>query len=293
MLHLAAYVVDFDEHDTADMAVQAAWFEQNPDSQHEILGAESDTEAYYGHQAKARELTRRAADSASRGDNKEAAGTWLALGAYREGLFGNFTEARKQAAEAIALSPGSQSVGFLAALVLAQAGDTVRAQFIAQDLNKQYPQATVVQSYALPSIRAAADLAKKDPAAALTDLQATAQIDLGGILYLPSNICLFPIEIRGQAYLAAHQGAAAAAEFQRIVDHPGLVLNCPMGPLAHLGLARAYVLQGSDPAATAGAQQNFSTKARDEYQQFFNLWKDADPDIPVLKEAKAEYVKLR
>jgi serine/threonine protein kinase/Flp pilus assembly protein TadD len=293
MLHLAAYVVDFDEHDTADMAVQTAWFEQNPDSQHEILGAESDTEAYYGHQAKARELTRRAADSASRGDNKEAAGTWLALGAYREGLFGNFAEARKQAAEAITLSPGSQSVGFLAALVLAQAGDTVRAQFIAQDLNKQYPQATVVQSYALPSIRAAADLAKKDPAAALTDLQATAQIDLGGILYLPSNICLFPIEIRGQAYLAAYQGAAAATEFQRILDHPGLVLNCPMGPLAHLGLARAYVLQGSDPTATAGAQQSFSTKARDEYQQFFNLWKDADPDIPVLKEAKAEYVKLR
>jgi eukaryotic-like serine/threonine-protein kinase len=293
MLHLAAYVVDFDEHDTADMAVQTAWFDQNPDSQHEIYGAESDTEAYYGHQAKAREFTRRAADSASRGDNKEAAGTWLALGAYREGLFGNFAEARKQAAEAIALSPGSQSVGFLAALVLAQADDTVRAQNIAQDLDKQFPQATVVQSYALPSIRAAVELAKKDPAAALTELEATAQIDLGGILYLPSNICLFPIEIRAQAYLAAHQGPAAAAEFQRILDHPGLVLNCPMGPLAHLGLARSYVLQGSDPTAPADAQQSFSTKARDEYQQFFNLWKDADPDIPVLKEAKAEYVKLR
>jgi eukaryotic-like serine/threonine-protein kinase len=293
MLHLAAYVVDFAQHDTAGMAVQTAWFDQNPDSQHEIYGAESDTEAYYGHQARAREFTRRAAESASRGDNKEAAGTWLALGAYREDLSGNFVDARNQAAQAIALSPGSQSVGFLAALALARAGDGVRAQNIAQELNKEYPQATVVQSYALPSIRAAVQLAKKDPAAALTELQATAQIDLGGILYLPSNICLFPIEIRAQAYLAAHQGAAAAAEFQRILDHPGLVLNCPMGPLAHLGLARSYVLQVSDPSARADARQSFSTKARDEYRQFFNLWKDADPDIPVLKEAKSEYVKLR
>jgi eukaryotic-like serine/threonine-protein kinase len=293
MLHLASYVVDFDEHNTADMAVQSAWFDQNPDSQHEIYGAQSDTEAYYGHQAKARELTRRAEDSASRGDNKEAAGTWLALGAYREDLFGNFADARKQAADAIALSPGSQSVGFLAALALARAGDTARAQTIAQDLAKQYPQATVVQAYALPTIRAAADLAKKDPAAALADLQATAQIDLGGILYLPSNICLFPIEVRAQAYLAAHQGADAAAEFQRILDHPGLILNCPMGPLARVGLARAYVLQASDPNAPAGSQQSFSAKARDEYLQFFDVWKDADPDIPILKEAKAEYAKLK
>jgi hypothetical protein len=291
-LHLALYMVGFAEHNTADMAKQSTWFDDKPDFQHELFGAEADTEAYYGHQAKARKFTRRAADSASHADNKEAAGTWLALGAYREALFGNFAEARKQAAEAIALSPGSQSVGFLAAMAEAQAGDMAHALALAQDLNKQYPQATVVQSYAVPTVRAAAALAKKDPAAAQSELQATEQTDLGGILYLPANICLFPIEVRAEAYLASRQGVAAAAEFQRILDHPGLVLNCPMGALAHVGLARAYVLQAAAPDASSEAQLGFRTKARDEYQQFLTLWKDADSDIPVLQQAKSEFAKL-
>jgi serine/threonine protein kinase/Tfp pilus assembly protein PilF len=291
-LHLALYMVDFAEHNTADMAKQSAWFDDKPDLQHELFGAEADTEAYYGHQAKARKFTRHAADSASHADNKEAAGTWLALGAYREALFGNFAEARKQAAEAIALSPGSQSVGFLAAIAEAQAGDMTHALALAQDLNKQYPQATVVQSYAVPTVRAAAALAKKDPAAAQSELQATEQTDLGGILYLPANICLFPIEVRAEAYLASRQGVAAAAEFQRILDHPGLVLNCPMGALAHVGLARAYVLQAAAPDASADAQRGFRTKALDEYQQFLTLWQDADSDIPVLQQARSEFAKL-
>ncbi len=292
-LHLALYIVDFAEHNTVDMAKQAAWFDDKPDFQHELFGAEADTEAYYGHQAKAHEFTRRAADSASHADNKEAAGTWLALGAYREALFGNLAEARKQATEAIALSPGSQSVGFLAALAEAQAGDTVRAQALAQGLNKQYPQATVVQSYAVPTIRAAAALAKKDPASALSELQVTAPMDLGGILYLPANVCLFPVEVRAEAYLAAHHGAEAAAEFQKILDHPGLILNCPMGPLAYLGQARAYVLQAADPTASPAALQDFRAKARASFEQFFSVWKDADSDIPVLKQAKSEFSKLQ
>jgi serine/threonine protein kinase/Flp pilus assembly protein TadD len=291
-LHLALYMVDFAEHNTADMAKQSAWFDDKPDFQHELYGAQADTEAYYGHQAKARELTRRASDSASHADNKEAAGTWLALGAYREALFGNLADARKLAAEAIALSPDSQSVGFLAALAQAQAGDSVHALALAQTLNKQYPQATVVQSYAVPTIRAAAALAQKDPASALSELQATAEMDLGGILYLPANICLFPIEVRAEALLASHQGAAAAAEFQRILDHPGLVLNCPMGAIADVGLARAYALQAADPNATADARQSFRTKTRDEYQQFLTLWKDADSEIPVLIQAKSESAKF-
>jgi serine/threonine protein kinase/Flp pilus assembly protein TadD len=291
-LHLALYMVGFAEHNTADMAKQSAWFDDKPDFQHELFGAQADTEAYYGHQAKARELTRRAADSAIHTDNKEAAGTWLALGAYREALFGNPVEARKQAAEAIALSPGSQSVGFLAALAEAQAGDTTHALALAQDLNKQYPQATVVQSYAVPTIRAAAALSKKDPAAALNELQPTAEMDLGGILYLPANICLFPIEVRAEAYLAAHRGGEAAALFQRIIDHPGLVLNCPMGPLAHLGQARASALQVADPATSPTAQEDFRNKARASFQQFFDIWKDADSSIPVLLQAKSEFAKL-
>jgi Flp pilus assembly protein TadD len=291
-LHLALYMVNFAEHNTADMAKQAAWFDDKPDFQHELFGAQADTEAYYGHHAKARELTRRAADSAIRADNKEAAGTWLALDAYREALFGNFAEARKQAAEGNALSPGSQSIGFLAALAEGQAGDAAHALALAQDLNKQYSQATVVQSYALPTIRAAVALAKKDPAAALNELQATAEMDLGGILYLPANICLFPIEVRAEAYLASRRGQEAAAEFQRILDHPGLLLNCPMGPLAYLGQARAYALQAADRSATAVAQQDFRNKARASFQQFFDLWKDADSNIPVLIQAKSEFAKL-
>jgi serine/threonine protein kinase/Tfp pilus assembly protein PilF len=291
-LHLALYMVDFAEHNAADMAKQVAWFDDKPDFQHELYGAEADTEAFYGHQAKAREFTRRAADSALHGDNKEAAGTWLALGAYREALFGNLAEARKQAAEAIALSPDSQSVGFLAALAEAQAGDTVHPQVLVQNLNKQYPQATVVQSYAAPTIRAAAALAKKDPAAALNELQATAQMDLGGILYLPANICLFPIEVRAEAYLASRRGPEAATEFQRILDHPGLILNCPMGPLAYFGQARAYALEAADTTTTAAAQQDFRNKARAAFQQFFDLWKNADANIPVLNQAKSEFVKL-
>jgi serine/threonine protein kinase/Flp pilus assembly protein TadD len=293
VLHLGLYVVDFNEHNAADMVKQTAWFDDKPDFQHELFGAEADTEAYYGHQAKARELTRRAADSASHADNKEAAGTWLALGAYREALFGNFVEARRQATGAIALSPGSQSVGFLAALAEAQAGDKAHALALAQDLNKQYPQATVVQSYAVPTIRGAVALAKKDPATALTELQATAAMDLGGILYLPSNTCLFPVEARAEAYLAAHQGAAAVAEFQRILDHPGLVLNCPMGSLAYLGQGRAYAMEAADPFASPTTKEDLLGKARAGYQQFLTIWKDADPDVPILVAAKAEYAKLQ
>jgi serine/threonine protein kinase/Tfp pilus assembly protein PilF len=291
-LHLALYMVDFAGHNTADMAEQAAWFDDKPDFQHELFGAEADTEAYFGHQATAREFTRRAAESATRADNKEAAGTWLALGAYREALFGNLAEARKQAAEAISLSPDSQSVGFLAALAEAHAGDTLHSLALAQDLNKQYPQATVVQSYAVPTIRGAVALAQKDPATALTELQATASMDLGGILYLPSNTCLFPVEARAEAYLAGHQGAAAVAEFQRILDHSGLVLNCPMGSLAYLGQARAYALQAANPSASPTTKEALLDKARAAYQDFLRLWKDADPDISILIAAKAEYAKL-
>jgi hypothetical protein len=117
-------------------------------------------------------------------------------------------------------------------------------------------------------------------------------MDLGGILYLPANICLFPVEVRAEAYLAAHRGAEAAAEFQRIIDHPGLVLNCPMGPLAYLGQARAYALQAADPATSPTAQEDFRNKAGASFQQFFDLWKDADSNIPVLIQAKAEFAKL-
>jgi serine/threonine protein kinase/Flp pilus assembly protein TadD len=291
-IHLALYVIDFADGNSTDMAQQAQWFDGKPDFQYELLGSQADTAAYYGHLSAARNFTRRASELSIRLDNKEAAATWLALGAYREAHFGNLAEAREQAAAAISLSPASQSVGFLAALAQAQAGETVHAEALAQDLSKHNPLATAIQSYALPTIRAAAALAKKDPAAALAELQATAPVDLGGILYLPSNICLFPIETRAQAYLAARQGAAAVAEFQRILDHRGMVLNCPMGPLAYLGQARGYALEAADASLAPAAQQDFQRKARADYQQFFSIWKDADSDIPILQQAKSEFAKF-
>ena len=290
--HMGLYLVDFAEHNAADMAKQIAWFDDKPDYQHELFGAEADTEAYYGRLGKAREVTRRAADSALHGDNKEAAATWIALGAYREALFGNVAEAHKDAAQANALSPDSQSVEFITALAEARAGEATHPLALAQELDRQYPQATVVQSYAVPTIRAAAALAKKDPTAALTELRPTAEMDLGGILYLPANVCLFPIEVRAEAFLAAHRGAEAAAEFQRIIAHPGLIMNCPMGPLAYLGQARAYALQAADPATAPTAQEDFRNKARASFQQFFDLWKEADSNIPVLIQAKSEFSKL-
>jgi hypothetical protein len=118
-------------------------------------------------------------------------------------------------------------------------------------------------------------------------------MDLGGILYLPANVCLFPIEVRAEAFLAAHRGAEAAAEFQRIIDHPGLVMNCPMGPLAYLGQARAYALQAADQAASPAAKEDFRNKARASFQQFFDHWKNADANIPVLNQAKSEFAKLQ
>jgi tetratricopeptide (TPR) repeat protein len=280
-LHMVLYGLEFVERNPKGMAEQTAWFEGRPELQHEILALEADTEAYAGHDAKAREVTRHAIDAAVRADNKESAAVWQLLGAWREAAFGNIEEAKREATAGLALAPESRDAMQLAALVLALTGDPVKARAVAQELAKRYPLHTMVQSYWLPTIQAQLALNAKDAAGAITLLRNAANVEYGFTVSNGNNSCLYSVYLRGEAYLAAGQGDAASSEFQKIIDHPGIVWNCATGTLAHLELGRAYALAGD------------KTKARAAYQDFLTLWKDADPDVPVLKEAKAEFAKLQ
>ncbi len=241
-----------------------------------MLDIESDTAAYGGQFAKARELTRRASDSAQRSDKKEAAAYYEAEAAVREALVGNMSQAKQQARAALALSTGTD-VEALSAIALGLAGDAPQATRLAADVAKRLPEDTIVQFDNLPTIHAVAALTGSSANKALEALAPAAPYELG----LNSLVNLYPVYLRGEAYLAAHQGSAAAAEFQKILDHACVVQNEPIGALAHLGLARAYALSGDN------------VKAKSAYQDFLGLWKDADPDIPILKEAKTEYAKLQ
>ncbi len=244
-----------------------------------ILYVESDTAAYAGQFSKARELTRRASESAQRVDEKETAAAYEAEAAWREALVGNMSQAKQQAQAALALSTG-RDVEAISAIALGLGGDTAQATRLAADLAKRFPENTSVQSNYLPTIRAATALQGGSASKAIEALVPVAPYELGS----PAQIitfALYPVYLRGEAYLAAHQGSAAASEFQKILDHPGVVGNEVIGALAHLGLARAYALSGE------------SVKSRTAYQNFFTLWKDADPDVPILKEAKVEYAKLQ
>jgi serine/threonine protein kinase/tetratricopeptide (TPR) repeat protein len=277
---IAMYGLAFLQGDAKAMEEQARWFEEKPDLKHMILAVESGTEAYAGHLNRARELTRSARDSAVRADDKESAGLYELDAAWREAAFGNVNDARREAAAGLALAPQSRDVQVMAGLVLALSGDTKRAQAVAQDASKSFPLHTLIQSYWLPTIQAQIALSGKDAAGATKRLHAATSMELGLPLSNSFNSCLYPVYVRGQAYLAAGQGSPAAAEFQKILDHRGLVWNCATGALARLGLGRAYATSGD------------TAKAKAAYKDFLTLWKDADPDIPVLKEAKAEYGKL-
>ena len=275
-LHIYAYVIDFIASDARGMADEGSWFEAHPDAKHEFFELEADTAAYYGHLQKAREMTKRAADAADRTDNKESSALWQNNSAFREAVFGNAAEARKDASAALAHAVSSEDAQTESALVFAMSGDSAHAQSIAQTLAKRYPLNTQIQSYWLPVIQAQLALAQKNPARALELLQTPAPMELAPTFSSLNNSCLYPIYIRGEAYLAQKQGSAAAAEFQKILDHRGLVWNCPTGAYAHLGIARAYALAGD------------TAKAKSAYNDFLTLWKDADPDIPILREAKSE-----
>ena len=256
------YVLAFVEGDSKGMAEQVAWFDgKSPNTQYAFLSLEAETEAYRGHTRAAQEFSRRAAAAAVQAGDLEAAASYHLKAAWRETVFGDMSDARKEVASALELVPQSEDVEAWGAEVLARTGNATRAQTLAQDLAKRFPRHTIIRRYWLPMIEAQFALAAKKPAEAIERLREAEPLE--------ARSCIYSYE-RGEAYLAAGQGSAAAAAFQQILDHPGLVRNCLPGALAHLQIARAYAMQGD------------TAKAKAAYQDFLTLWKDADPDIPIL-----------
>jgi hypothetical protein len=291
---MAEYILAFYSSDSAGMAEQLQWFNGKPEENYGFALA-ADTEAYHGRLGSARKLVKRAVESALRADSKENAGVWLENIALYEASIGNREEARQKAGEGLRLAPGSQGVNSEAALAFAMAAENAQAEGLAKEMNSQHPLDTQVQSLWLPAIRAELDLRSDKPQAAVEALQAASGIDLGQLTFVNNMSCLYDIYIRGEAYLDAGQASASANEFQKIVDHNGIVWNCWTGALAQLGVARANALQsrtfqGQGQGADADAAR---VRALAAYNDFLTLWKDADPDIPILKQAKAEYAKLQ
>jgi DNA-binding winged helix-turn-helix (wHTH) protein/tetratricopeptide (TPR) repeat protein len=275
------YSFAFLKNDKAEMTQQVALVSGKPGEEDELFELEADTVGYSGHLKDARELSRRASDSAQRTGGLETAATYYAVSSLREALFGNATEARQRAAH-LQLGSAGRDVEYAIALAMSYAGEEKRAQALADDLDKRFSEDTIVQFNYLPTLRGKLALSHSDAQQAVAVLNSSAPYELGSPSSSDYNWPnLYPIYVRGEAYLAAHQSSQAAAEFEKIIDHRGIVLNEPIGALAHLQLGRAYVMAGD------------TAKAKAAYQDFLALWKDADPDIPILKQAKAEYAKLQ
>jgi DNA-binding winged helix-turn-helix (wHTH) protein/predicted Zn-dependent protease len=269
-MHILLYHVAFLEDDTREMEAQLDALSGGADFE------QSDTEAYFGRMQNSRAFSKRALEIVGRGNSSELRAQILDEDALREAEYGNFDLARQAAARALTLSSGRHAKLF-ASLALAIGGDVARAQALADELNRKFPSDTLLQRYWLPTIRASIELARKNPSKALDALQ-TISYEFALVGHPADN--LYPVYVRGQAYLGADQGKEAAAEFQKIIDHRGIVLNGRIGALAHLQLGRAYALQGDNTRALAA------------YQDFLTLWKDADHDIPILIAAKSEYLKF-
>jgi eukaryotic-like serine/threonine-protein kinase len=289
VFHFDLYALAFIGADPAAMSEQQQWLAANPDYAGSGLALASDTEAYGGHLAKGRELTKQAVDSAVRANSRETGAVFQAMAAQREAAYGNSSEAQRMATEALKLAPVTQGVEIEAAITYALLGDTRRTELLAQDLERRFPLDTQVQSLSLPTIYAQLSLDRGNPTVALNALQAASPIELGEVQFRNNISCLPAIYVRGEAYLAAGLGKEAAAEFQKIIDHSGIVWNCWTGALAHLGIARANALQ----ARTSQDADAARVRTLAAYKDFLTLWKDADPDIPILKQAKAEYAKLQ
>jgi Flp pilus assembly protein TadD len=279
LIHQFYYLADFLQHDASGMQQEAVELTGQPGYEDAMLELQSDTAAYGGEFSKARELTRRAGALAERSDEREAAGGYNAEAAIREALVGNLALAKQDAQAALSLANG-RDVQALSAIALGIAGDAEQSAQLAAGLAKRFAEDTVVQFHYLPMIHAAVALQSGDPGRAIDALTAAGPYEFGQT-NTSFIFAFYPVYLRGWAYLSARQSIAATAEFQKILDHPGVVGNQPIGALAHLGLGRAYALAGD------------SAKAKNAYQDFFALWKDADPDIPILRQAKAEYAKLK
>lgn len=272
------YLLAFYRNDDAETVRQAAAAVGKQGIENLLLALGADTAAYFGHLRKARELSRQACNSAKRAGESETHATYEAVAALREGLFGNADKAI-QRAELTKERSGGPDKYYAVVLALAYAGE--REQELANQFNESFRENTVVQFNYLPTLRAKLALNRSNPQQALDALEVAAPYELGlPVMSFYNWPNLYPVYVRGEAYLAVHKGREAAAEFQKILDHRGIVLNEPVGVLAHLQLGRAYAMCGE------------TDKARAAYQDFLTLWKDADPDIPILLQAKAEYAKL-
>jgi len=274
VLREALYGLAFFEGNSSAMAEQLQWFAGKPE-ENNGLSLASDTEAYAGHLVQARELTKRAVDSAIRADSKETGAIWWENSALREAAFGNLAEAKQVAGKGLRLAPTSSGTSVEAALAFAMAGDPTQAQLLTQDINQRFPMHTQMQSLWLPAIRAQIALRRKIPAEAIQDLQAASSAIEFALIPFATNTCLYPTYIRGEAYVAAGQGAPAAAEFQKILDHSGLVWNCWTGALARLGVARANALQAkTSQGADADAAR---VRALAAYKNFLTLSQGTQP----------------
>jgi eukaryotic-like serine/threonine-protein kinase len=277
-LRQVMYLDAFLNNDPRGMEEQVTWAAGKPGDEDVLLSAQSDTEAYYGRLAKARDFSRRAVDSAVRADSKETAAMWRVNSALREAEFGNLARAKQDISAALALAP-ARDVKVLSALALARIGDAAQSRSLLAELEKSDANNTVFKLYWFPAVRSAIDLDAGTADTAIVDLEAATPYELG----TPSQFALgtmYPVYLRGLAYLKSAKNAEATTEFQKFIDHRGVVVNFPLGALARLQLARAYAAAGDN------------VKAKAAYQDFFSLWKDADPDIPILKEAHATAAKL-
>jgi eukaryotic-like serine/threonine-protein kinase len=281
ILRVNWFGVAFVRSDVQEMDKQMAWSAGKPEGEDNFLAAKSDAEAYHGYVRKAREFSSKAVNSALRSGEKEAAAQWRMDEAVREAEFGNFSVARGDIAIARALTD-SHDTEILSALALARIGQAPEAETLAADLQKRYPLDTLVNDYWVPVIRASVELGRHHPEQAIELLQPAAPYELASpVTWSGLGGPLYPAYLRGAAYILLRRGPEAAAEYQKMVDHAGFMLACPLGALARLGLARSYAVAGD------------SAKARIAYQNFFALWGHADPDIPILNEAKAEFANLR
>ncbi len=244
-----------------------------------LMGLQADTDAWFGKLKRARESAEQAMKSAEHNDSKEAAAGFQIAAALREVEFGDPKKGKDLARAALQLAP-NRDVQAMAAVAMARAGDTTKAENLAAALDTEFPLDIMVQQYWLPTIRAAVALQHKDPRKAIEVLEVTKAIELSQPDPAKNNSFLYPVYLRGEAYLMLHDGEAAAAELHKFIDHRGVVGNNPLGALARLGLARAYAEQGD------------TAQARAAYQEFLTLWKDADSNIPLYQQAKAKYSTL-
>jgi tetratricopeptide (TPR) repeat protein len=274
-VHVLLYMVAFSQNDPSAMSHELSVLSSDsPENAARSLSLAASSESYFGHLEKARALNQRAIGAFEGAGKKEQAATTIAAQARVVAAVDDAAAARRDAAAALALE-SSLRIKSGAAYVFARAGDAARAESLVGELAKERPSDTYANAFQIPTIRAAIELNRNNPGKAIEILQPVQAYDLARVTALLSAY------ERGQAYLLLHRGNEAAAEFQKLLDHPGIVLNSILGALAHLQLGRAYALQGD------------TAKARTAYQDFFALWKDADPDIPILKQAKAEYAKLK